>query len=96
MKKIFVLCLVMLFLFGACKPKWEFVEESVLKSAVYNKGSFSVSPYWTIIFENRTVVMVDANEHQALFIGKVYEIYHRKGTSWYSEGYDIVLKKGRG
>lgn len=95
MKRFFILCLlvVVMFFFTSCVPEWELVEEAVLLSAEYHKGSFSASPYWKLTFEGGAIMRLGANNNQMLFIGKTYEIFHRKETSTYSESCTVRLKK---
>jgi len=95
MKRFFIFCLlvVTIFFFNSCDSEWEFVEEAVLKSAEYHKGSFSVSPYWELTFDSGATMRLDASSDQILFVGKLYEIFHKNETSMHNERYSIRLKK---
>jgi len=95
MKKFFMLCLlvVTIFFFTSCASEWKLVEESVLKSAEYHKGSFSVSPYWELTFESGAVMRIGASRNQMLFVGKAYEVYYKESTGFKDERYHVRLKK---
>ncbi len=95
MKRFFMLCLlvVTIFFFTSCAPEWELVEEAVLKSVEYHKGSFAVSPYWEIAFESGAIMRIEASRNQMLFVGKTYGIYYKKETDFHNEYYTIRLKQ---
>ena len=95
MKKFFMLCLliVTIFFFTSCAAKWEFVEESVLMSAEYHKGSFSVFAYWELTFDSGAIMRIDAGRNQIMFVGKTYEVFRKNETSVHNEYYTIRLKQ---